>query len=510
VGKKSILLNYPSTWPPKVKDGIIIGGAAIALNNWAQKVPLLTIHQLGDEVVTWGQLGSLMTYAGPALYSTQSYPGATIIKFGKPNDWRGLFDSGKTIAAELPLKFSGNLYQMKPVTWYVLVQDGKAIICEEKDIATAFATLAEGEWSPIITKTFGTEKGPRKAVFKLKLVELSPDAKKFRLLITSLAATEGWTHPSSLATEIKSAEGLPGPGLSWAGQRYGWYGLETAVEMQYFEDIFFADAASYLLKNKPWHLFMMHAHAPDHMYHAISDALNDPDPKARKPYEEAELAVYKNLDKMCAKICADADDKTIIALISDHGAKPTAGRFGINRILQQGGFLSRNEKREINWSKTRAIGEGSVHIYINVKGRDPHGIVKPGEEYRKVQEEIINWLYEYKDPESGKKPIVFALRKEDARIIGLFGDWVGDVVYGIGGDFGYQHGTQVPTAQYGIGDLRGVFALSGPNIKKGVVLERTVWIQDLVPTICYLTGWPVPEQTEGAVIYQAMENPNLK
>jgi len=53
-------------------------------------------------------------------------------------------------------------------------------------------------------------------------------------------------------------------------------------------------------------------------------------------------------------------------------------------------------------------------------------------------------------------------------------------------------------------------ALSGPDIRKGVEYERTVRIQDLVPTICYLTGWPVPAQTEGAVIYQAMEDPNTR
>ena len=95
-------------------------------------------------------------------------------------------------------------------------------------------------------------------------------------------------------------------------------------------------------------------------------------------------------------------------------------------------------------------------------------------------------------------------------MIGVHGDWVGDVIYGISGDFGGQHSPQVPTASYGIGDLHGFLALSGPNIKKGLELERTAWILDLVPTICYLTGWPVPAQAEGAVLYQAMEDPDLK
>ena len=48
------------------------------------------------------------------------------------------------------------------------------------------------------------------------------------------------------------------------------------------------------------------------------------------------------------------------------------------------------------------------------------------------------------------------------------------------------------------------------GIKKGERLERTAWLTDLVPTICYLMNWPVPEKAEGAVIYQAFEEPDFR
>jgi len=276
------------------------------------------------------------------------------------------------------------------------------------------------------------------------------------------------------------------------------------------ETTFFADAATYLLNSKPWNLFLMHAHAPDAMYHAISNALNIADPEARRPFEEAELEIYKSLDEMCARIFGCADDETVMAIISDHGAKPTTTLFDVNRVLQHAGFLSQDADGVIDWAKTKAYGAATTHIYVNVKGRDPQGVVDPVGEYLKVREEVIDCLYEYRDPVSGKRPIALALSKEDARIIGVHGDWAGDVIYGISGDFGGQHSPQLPTAQYGMGDLRGLFALSGPNIKRAVELERTVWIQDLVPTICYLTGWPVPAQAEGAVIYQAIEDQSVR
>ena len=506
VGKKSIIFNYPSTWPPKLEDSIVLGGNMLHLNAWAQRVPLDVRIIPGGGQVAAGEEAAKVTYSASSLYSTQEYRGGVVIKFAEAAGWKNL--SGKALAAEMPLKFGSYLYEMEPVTWHVLVQDGKATVCTDKDTSTAMATLTEGQWSPTITGEFDTEIGRKKAVFRMKLLELSPNAEKFRLFLTNLAATDGYTHPASIASEIKSEEGLPGPGSPWGSYERGWFGLDTVVELEDMESVFFGDAVSYLLKNKPWDFFMMHAHAPDHLYHAISNPLDNPDPAARKPFEDAELAIYKGLDDMCAKIFACADENTIMAMVSDHGAKPTTTMFGPNRLLLQGGFLTRDEKRVIDWSKTKAYAAQTTHIYINTKGRDPHGIVEPGEEYRQVQEEIINCLYNHTDPVSGKKPVVLALRKEDARIIGVHGDWAGDVIYGISGDFGGQHSPQVPTATYGMGDLHGFFVMSGPNIKKGVELERTVWIQDMVPTICYMTGWPIPAQAEGAVIYQAMEDPN--
>lgn len=509
-GKKSIIVNYPSTYPAKLEDSIVIGGNHLHINAWAQRVPLDVRVLPGGVQVAAGEAASLVTYSLPSLYSTQEYHGGTIIKFEKPNGWANLPGSGNAMAAEMPLNFKACLYKMEPVTWHVLVHDGKAMVCASKDAASAMATLAEGQWSPPITRDFQTEKGSKKAVFRMKLLELSPDNQQFKLLLTNIAATDGWSHPASIAAEIKSESGIPGVAPGWHEWQEGWIDLDTVVELQDMENTFLADAATYLLKNKPWDFYMMHAHAPDHMYHVISNALDNPDPAERKPYEEAELAIYKSVDRMCQRIFACADDNTIMAMVSDHGAKPTAQLFGPNRLLREGGFLVRDKNRVIDWSKTKAYAATTTHIFLNVKGRDPHGIVEPGEEYHKVQEEVISYLYNYTDPDTGTKPVVLALRKEDARMIGVHGDWAGDVIYGISGGFGGQHSPQVPTASYGMGDLHGFWAMSGPNIKKGVKLERTVWILDLVPTICYLTGWPVPAQAEGAVIYQALEDPNVR
>ena len=146
---------------------------------------------------------------------------------------------------------------------------------------------------------------------------------------------------------------------------------------------------------------------------------------------------------------------------------------------------------------------------MNLKGRDPRRHCG-AEDYEKVQREICDTLLTYVDPETGKRPVALALPKKDARILGLYGDRVGDVVYALYPEFGGQHGHMLPTAEYGPGKLYPLLILNGPNIKKNNLMERSCWLWDVVPTICFLTGIPVPPTCEGSVLYQAMKDPNFK
>ncbi len=99
-----------------------------------------------------------------------------------------------------------------------------------------------------------------------------------------------------------------------------------------------------------------------------------------------------------------------------------------------------------------------------------------------------------------------ALKREDARLLGLYGDRIGDVVYAVSEYYGGTHG-QLPTARDGIGSLRGLLVMAGAGLKRGYVLTRTVHATDIMPTVCHLTGLPVPKDAEGGIIYQALEEP---
>ena len=183
-------------------------------------------------------------------------------------------------------------------------------------------------------------------------------------------------------------------------------------------------------------------------------------------------------------------------------------------LLEDAGYLVYDKprgdpKRRIKWSKTRAVCQRTCHIYLNVKGRDPQGIVKPGKEYEKVREEIIDLLYTYRDPKTRNRPVILALRREDARMLGHFTERSGDIVYALRDDYsGLAHGYQLPTAESGEGQQRALLVMAGPGIKKNYALERTMNIIDIVPTVCHLVDdLPLPCDVDGAIVYQALERP---
>jgi len=526
-GKKCVVLNYPGSWPPKMENGIMIGGTGLAIGEnrdglWGLDVQVDLCH---DQMITTGV-----------------YPVAIRGQLEEASDWKNVPEMGEDpLEMKAELNFPSSIAKPAPTTWHVLIRemgdDGydTATLSPTKDMDDAFCTLTKGEWSPKIFTDIEMEDGSvRKVFFRCKLIELSDDAEDFRLFIGNLCATSGWTSPPDLAEKIAaySKEGTFGSSGGLRGYPVGWYGLDTYVEINEQYSQFLADAAVYTLGNYDWDIFYMHSHPTDWVYHAVMSDMDPntcPDEEKRKAAWKAHLGIYETQDRMIAKILEALGEETLVVLVSDHGATADGPMLDPFDILVPAGLCAKPEPVDIERlsgymkkavksvganmkpdpKKSKAIPQREIYVYVNLKGRDPDGIVEP-EDYNKVQQEIIDALYAYVEPGTGKRPIALALSKQDARILGLYGDGIGDVVYALYPWFGSQHGQILPTAEFGVGSLKALFTLTGPGVKKGHRLQRSVWSTDLVPTICYLLDLPVPEHAEGAVLYQAFEDPNFK
>ncbi|MCM8785548.1 MAG: alkaline phosphatase family protein [Candidatus Omnitrophica bacterium] len=506
IGKKTILLNYPSTWPNAVKNGIQIGGGGLGINEYRLKgVP---------------EFGIKVDISADICFTTEELPESYLIKIKDIEGWKNLPKGKEFKEAEIKIEFRWSDYISKEKPWYILLINSgngydKIGIYKEKDGKKPIALLEKGKWSEKIYTELNTDKGEKKVVFKIKLIELTPDGENLKVYFTPLCSLSGFTSPSDIEKEIEKLEGLPMPCSFFTSARLGWIDIETLSELIDLQNEYLGQCAKYLLKNKEWDLFFMHAHCPDHFYHPFINEI-----EKDKKVEEAEKKFYISLDKMLGEILESIDEeKTLIIITSDHGAVPTQKEyietgFDVNKILEKNGLLTTEideatGKRKIVLEKTKAVGKLSCYVYINLKSKYSKGIVEDSE-YEKIQEQIIKALYDYTDPKTGKKVVAFAFKKQDARIIGLYGERVGDVVYGLYPETPGEHGRQITTGEYGFGSMKGLFIAKGPNIKKGVIIERTIWLTDIVPTICYLLDIPVPKDCEGAVLYQIFQEPDFK
>jgi len=522
-GKKCIVLNYPGSWPSNMKNGIMVGGSG------------LTVGEKRDGLQGLNAYHSLCT---EQLVTTGVYPMSIRSKFESAEDWENAPELGEDpLEMEVTLKFPGARPHPPRTTWWVLARqsngDGydRITLSPTKDLNDAFFTIGVGEWSPKVATQIDMGDGTAKeVVFRAKVIELSDDAEDFRLLIGPLCETTGWSNPPEIAKEIVSEEGLFMPSGGVVGYSIGYYDLDTYVEINQIHDKWLGDAATTLLTKHDWDVFFMHSHPPDWAYHVMMTDMDPNTCKDKARHEkawEAHLKIYQSQDQMLARILEAVGKDTLVFLVSDHGATADGPTFNPNEALAKAGlcsyqvgettlhdagFMEKMEKNraiKVDTKTSKAVAQRSIHVYVNLKGRNVDGIVEP-EDYEKVQYQIIDALLSYVDPATGKRPVALALPKKDARILGLYGDGIGDVIYAVYPWFGSQHGQALPTAEWGVGSLKGLLVINGPGIKKGHRLQRTCGLTDIVPTICYALDLPVPETVDGAILYQAFKDPNFK
>ncbi len=96
--------------------------------------------------------------------------------------------------------------------------------------------------------------------------------------------------------------------------------------------------------------------------------------------------MYREMDALVGKTAAFVDEETALFVISDHGFKAFRRGVDLNVWLKKQGYLALREDasgaeylRDVDWSRTRAYALGLGGIYLNVKGRERHGVVDASE-----------------------------------------------------------------------------------------------------------------------------------
>lgn len=386
----------------------------------------------------------------------------------------------------------------------------------------ALGSAELGKWSEPIFDIFTVDEEDKKVAYYIRNMEMNADGTEGRFYISHVLDTEDDTYfyPKHYCKDLMENVGP----MCYFATIDRQTAIGDAMELESFDMIndWHMRATKYLFDANPdWQLFYIHLHSIDLVnHHYMEQAVEGryPDWKGRKEIIDK---IYEINDKYLGTVLEYMDENTCVAVCSDHAAiprgvgceNPGIGELsGINAgVFEQLGYTKLisvpgiEGMYKIDWAHTKAIQHRTSHVYINLKGRDPEGIVEP-EEYDELVQQIISDMYNYRDPKTGKRVIAFAMDREEMESLGMGGEHCGDIFFQLTKDFGFEHGNSLqyvskPEEGYSLGC---VCVLAGMGFKHGETITRPIRNVDIVPTLCHLVGNRMPKETEGGVIYQAL------
>lgn len=321
----------------------------------------------------------------------------------------------------------------------------------------------------------------------MRLLEISEDGEKIKIWLSGAVqlGVDTLFHPRNLYQEVTENVGYPKVCAVVGGSDQTL--LEKCMLPSWNSVLDWnARALNHLMANGGYSAVFSQVHNVDAQGHMIVKYLKDKghSPLPEEVYADILEQVYVQTDEYIGKYLHLLDEGWTVLIISDHGQvcpehePPMIGDLdGVSvRLMQELGFteIKKDENGkdlyEIDWSKTRAIANRGNHIYINLKGRDEHGIVEPEDKYE-LEEEIMTALYGYKDKVTGKRVIALALRNKDAALLGMGGPECGDILVWNAEGYNYDHCDSISTT-FGYADtsVAPIFIASGKGIKRAFIL----------------------------------------
>lgn len=232
-------------------------------------------------------------------------------------------------------------------------------------------------------------------------------------------------------------------------------------------------------------------------------------------HRDAIKALYRKNDALVGEIAASLSPDDVLMVISDHGFSPFRRGVNLNAWLLREGYLalkagatgSAEWLRDVDWTKTRAYCLGLSGMYLNLRGREQHGIVEPGDEARRLKAEIAAKLKGLRDDAKGEVGVREAF-DTTALYDGPYSENAPDLV--IGYNAGYRTSWDCATGMVS-GPIfeDNTKAWSGdhcidPRLVPGVVFcnrkigdRRDLSIVDLAPTALRLFGLEPPAHMDG-------------
>ncbi|MFQ5441890.1 MAG: alkaline phosphatase family protein [Thermodesulfobacteriota bacterium] len=317
-------------------------------------------------------------------------------------------------------------------------------------------------------------------------------------------------------------------------------------------------AAEFLIQKDDWNLFVMVFEGTDRAQHNFWHYMDPEHPEYseefNKKYGRIIFDTYQDIDAKIGELMKKVPEGALRLIMSDHGFGPLYKGVRLNKWLEHNGYstffrsqggilksrLAERTKRFVNkglhkisqgklssgaprllanfdMEKTRVYPVGGHgNFCINLKGRQASGTVEPGAEYEDLRDELIEKLKTLKDPETGGAVVADVVKRE--AVYPVFPENAPDLF--ILWNRGYYFIRENELDLFGIkadaGSLftghnwsgnhtpEGILIMQGDGIKKGYRITDAAII-DIAPTIMYLLDAAIPDDMDGKVLEEAIE-----
>ena len=382
--------------------------------------------------------------------------------------------------------------------------------------------------------------------------------------------SEGFTHPPELARQIRERHGTYPLNPRW-GTPDPDGDLREICDRMVHDLRRKAAVALDILGTERWDCFVHVFNEADWATHFLWHTHDTSHPQhphdGFAPTEDLLLRVYKAIDEEIGSLVAEAGPDVDVIVLSDHGGGTNEkGNTHLCGFLESLGLLYRRrgvlaavQSRaveaishiaasvpasltknvrnrggglgeslmgqfiygEIDWNATRAYGPrlfGSGRVFLNLKNREPRGIVAAGSEADGLLELLTEDLTHSKDRADGGRAVKSVSRGSDMyfgphadRAPDLIVQWREDrvldgIIAPIAGEVSPEFDGKLETANglTGCHKRQGVFMAAGPSISRSAQVDSAS-ILDLAPTLLHLLGHAVPEEMDGRVLEEVLE-----
>lgn len=484
-GVFSVIMRLPGTFPPEPLRGLLLSG---------QGVPDLR-----------GTQGT-----GTVISEEAAPPGARSIHWVKANR------QGSSIHATLPGPVLSGEKSHLPVTIVPDAAEHAATV----NIGNTVLRVQTGrfsDWTPIV---FRHGRSKARGIVKVLLIADAPDC---RLYITPIHAAPRCppfplSHPRWYATYLAMLHGPFGTlGLAEDTAAFEAGILDNSAFIAQARDLQEERERIFLetLRKTRGGLVVGLFDLADRLQHMFME----PGSGIKGGADSATINdAYERLDALVGQIMTCCGDKTVLFAVSDHGFTHIRRLVHVNAWLRDAGYLGLKDPaakgdflENIDWPATRAYGLGLSGIHLNIKGRQPQGMVDPARR-ESLAREIAARLEALVDPETGESAVLYVRLTRDIHQ-GPYLEEGPDLIVGwregyrtawdsaTGGATGpvFANNTRKWSGDHAVAaDLvPGVLFCNRPlRIEAG----RVPHIMDMAPTILAIFGIDPPSYMDGAAM----------